>query len=157
MEGGAFEPKKQGERFALAKEQFFGHGNRPPFVKVRKNVHKRSKAEKQSTSAFLFRSSSFLCLVFFKQKKLVRPPSLTQFPRESNQGRRSLPHIFLVYVSLKRRLAALRWKIEAVFSRMKNFRSIKCTYRHKLQFHRLIFMTLVAVYNTDVTFHPLKK
>ena len=104
MEGEAFEPKKQGERFALAKEQFFfWHGNRPLFVEVRKNVHKGSKAEMQSISAFF--PKLVVHLSFFQtEKNLVRPPSLIQFPRESNQGRRSLPHIFLVCESLKRKM-----------------------------------------------------
>ena len=141
----------------LQKSNFLGTVTVHLLLKSERTSTRGAKRKSKVPRLFFSEARRSFALFFQTEKKLVRPPSLTQFPRESNQGRRSLPHIFLVYVSLKRRLAALRWKIEAVFSRMKNFRSIKCTYRHKLQFHRLIFMTLVAVYNTEVTIHPLKK
>ena len=57
-----------------------------------------------------------------------------------------------------RLLASLRWKIEAAFSRLKNFGVLKQVFRHNrpLEYHRLIFLTIVAVYNIDIVSHPLQ-
>ena len=54
-----------------------------------------------------------------------------------------------------KRLYFLRWKIEAVFSRLKSFHILQKRYMHDINKHRMVFAASVAAYNVDVAFHPL--
>ena len=56
-----------------------------------------------------------------------------------------------------KRLSSIRWKLEKLFSRLKVFCVLKQSFRHDISKHRLIFLTLIALYSMDVVKHPLKK
>ena len=54
-----------------------------------------------------------------------------------------------------RRLSQVRWKVEAAFARLKHFRVLSTVFRHNHSMHRVMFLTLIALYNIDVVRHPL--
>ena len=56
---------------------------------------------------------------------------------------------------LNREMDSRRWRIEAVFSRLKNFAVLRHPFLHKLSRHRLVFLAVVAAFNVDVVLHPL--
>ena len=53
-------------------------------------------------------------------------------------------------------IAQVRWRIEAVFSRLKSF-PILAISPHSLSQHRLVFLTAVQIYNIDVVYHQLSR
>ena len=67
-------------------------------------------------------------------------------------------------VAHNERIKRIRWKIEAVFSRLKSFAILSSVdlvhesnkYKHNLSKHRQIFLAVVAAYNIDVVYHPLQ-
>ena len=68
MEGGAFEPKKQGEHFALAKEQFFGHGNHL-LLKSERTSTRGAKRKSKAPPLFFSEARRSFALFFFKLRK----------------------------------------------------------------------------------------
>ena len=59
-------------------------------------------------------------------------------------------------VAHNERIKRIRWKIEAVFSRLKSFAILSSVYKHNFSKHRQIFLAVVAAYNIDVVYHPLQ-
>ena len=56
-----------------------------------------------------------------------------------------------------RRVSSQRWRVEAVFSRLKSWHILSDRYRHRLEDHHLVWKVLVTIYNLDVALHPLQR
>ena len=53
------------------------------------------------------------------------------------------------------KIAQQRWRVEAAFSRLKQWRVLSECYRHELRSHKLLWTLVVHLYNLDVLRHPL--
>ena len=58
-------------------------------------------------------------------------------------------------LSFNKDVQRIRWRVEAMFSRLKSFSALHCTYRHDIAKHRLVSLAVVACYNVDILFQPL--
>ena len=56
-----------------------------------------------------------------------------------------------------RRLSSFRWKVEATFCRLKQWKVLKHCYRHTLSKHKLVWALVTFLHNLDVLVHPLRR